>query len=122
MGTQEAPPTLGEYVRQARKRSQRTLRELAQALGITPSYLSDIENDRRVPSQEVLEGLAKHLRLDLDELLARAGRLDPQTQAYLKRSPAAVRLLRRVAARRLSEADLEELQQRVERLAQRKKP
>ena len=116
-----APETLGDYVREARQRANLRLRELAGELGITPSYLSDIENDRRVPSQEVLEGIARRLHLDLDELLARAGRLDPDTERYLRRSPAAVRLFRRIAEHRLDEADLKELEQRVERLGQRRK-
>lgn len=115
------PDTLGEYVRQARLRSNLRLRQLAEQLGITPSYLSDIENDRRVPSQEVLEGIARHLRLDMDELLARAGRLDPDTERYLKRSPAAVRLFRRIAEHHLDEAALKDLEERAERLGQRKK-
>ncbi len=115
------PETLGDYVRDARQRANLRLRELAEELGITPSYLSDIENDRRVPSQEVLEGIARRLHLDLDELLARAGRLDPDTERYLRRSPAAVRLFRRIAEQGLGEADLEELQQQVERLGQRRK-
>jgi len=121
MRRDKAPETLGDYVREARQRANLRLRELAQELGITPSYLSDIENDRRVPSQDVLEGIARRLHLDLDELLARAGRLDPDTERYLRRSPAALRLFRRIAEQRLDEADLKELEQRVERLGQRRK-
>lgn len=113
--------TLGAYIRQARVRQGVTLRQLASRLGITPSYLSDIENDRRVPAQEVLEGISRHLRLDLDELLARAGRLDPETQEYLKRSPAAIRLFRRIAAHGLDEEALAKLLKSAEQLGQRKK-
>ena len=113
--------TLGAYIRQARVRRGITLRQLAGQLGITPSYLSDIENDRRVPAQEVLEGISRSLRLDLNELLARAGRLDPETQEYLKRSPAAIRLFRRIAAHRLDEEALAKLEKSAEQLGQRKR-
>lgn len=102
-------------------RARLTLRTVAGKLGITPSYLSDIELDRRVPAHEVLEGLARLLKLDPDELWSRAGRLDPRTQAYLRRSPGAVRLFRRIAAHGLSEAELAELERWAEKLGQRKK-
>jgi len=36
-------------------KSGRSLREFAKLLGITPSYQSNIENDRRVPAEGVLK-------------------------------------------------------------------
>jgi transcriptional regulator with XRE-family HTH domain len=113
--------TLGSYIRRARSARKVTLRQLAAAVGVTPSYLSDIENDRRVPSEEVLERLAAELALDLDELLARRGRLDYETEEYLKRSPAAVRLFRRIAQQGLGEAELAELERQAADLGRRKK-
>lgn len=113
--------TLGAYIRQARVRRRVTLRRLAGQLGITPSYLSDIENDRRVPAQRVLEEISRLLELDPDELLARAGRMDPQTREYLRRSPAALRLLRKIAALGLDEEALARLQKSTERLGHLKK-
>lgn len=121
MRSEHTPGTLGEYIRQARVRSGIRLRELAAKLSITPSYLSDIENDRRVPSQEVLEGIARQLGLDVNELMARAGRLDPEVRQYLMRSPGAVRLFRRIARHDLDEKALKELEERAERLGKRKK-
>lgn len=115
------PDTLGTYIRSARLSRKVSLRQLAAAVGVTASYISDIENDRRVPSEEVLERIARQLELDLDELFARTGRLDQDTEEYLKRSPAAVRLFRRIARQGLDEADLAELERRAEHLGQRKK-
>lgn len=113
--------TLGTYIRKARTRLRLTLRAAASKVGITPSYLSDIELDRRVPAQEVLEGLARLSKLNPDELWSRAGRLDPRTQAYLRRSPGAVRLFRTIATYRLSEAELAELERHALKLGQRKR-
>ena len=76
---------------------KRTLRDITGRIDITPSYLSDIENDRRIPSDEVLRRLAEILELDYDELMARAGRLGESAIRYMKRTPAAGVLFRRLA-------------------------
>ena len=47
-------PTLGQRIQDARKRRDKTLRELAREIEVAPSYLSDIENDKRNPSDETL--------------------------------------------------------------------
>jgi len=67
-----------------------------------------------------LEQICRRLCLDLDELLAAAGRLDPETKRYLRRSPAAIRLLRKIARLRLGEAGLRALERRVEPPARRR--
>jgi len=110
---------LGDRIREARLQAGMRLRAMAAELGISPSYLSHIENGRRVPAHRVLEKLAHRLGLDPDALLAAAGRLDPETARYLRRSPAAVRLLRRISRLRLGEADLRALEREAERLAER---
>jgi transcriptional regulator with XRE-family HTH domain len=112
--------TLGAFLREARARQGLTLRNVAARLGITPSYLSDIENDRRTPALRVLENLARILQLDLDELLSRAGRLDEDTEDYLRRSPAALKLLRTVARLELDDSQLEELAAAAEAMAGRR--
>ncbi len=117
-GTSRRP--LGDRIRQARERSGVRLRALAAELGISPSYLSDIENGKRTPAHRLLVEICRRLRLDLDELLAAAGKLDPETRRYLRRSPAAARLLRRIARLRLGEGHLRALERQVELLAARK--
>jgi transcriptional regulator with XRE-family HTH domain len=47
--------SLGTVIRDARVKSGRSLREFAKLLDITPSYQSDIENDRRVPAEDLLK-------------------------------------------------------------------
>lgn len=44
---------LAKLLRPEREKRKVSLRGLAKILKITPSYLSDIENDRRLPSGEV---------------------------------------------------------------------
>ncbi len=88
--------TLGETIREARLKLDITLREFARRLGLAPSYISDVETDRRVPSEEVLKKMARILRLDVHELLARAGRVSEEAERFLRRNPEAGVLFRRL--------------------------
>ncbi len=93
---------------------------MAAKLELAPSYLSDIENDRRIPSEEVLRGLSKELKLEFDELMALAGRFGNRAERYLKRNPTAGRLFRRISEANLGEEDLKRLLREAEEMRQRK--
>jgi len=54
-----------------------SLRQLAEQSGISNPYLSQIERGLRKPSAEVLQQLAKALRVSAETLYVRAGMLDP---------------------------------------------
>lgn len=112
---------LGDVLREARVAADLSLRDLAKRLGITPSYISDIENDRRVPSEDVLRLLANELKLDFDQLMAMAGRVGDQAERYLKQHPAAGTLFRRISDKKLPEEDLQKLLQQVDRMGTKKK-
>jgi transcriptional regulator with XRE-family HTH domain len=60
--------TLGERLRELRERNRFSLRSLAARVRITAPYLSDIELDRRHPSDRVLADLARALRASVDDL------------------------------------------------------
>lgn len=47
----------------------RTVKDVAQALGISPSYLSEIENGKRKPTLEVLSGYSKEFKIAMSSLL-----------------------------------------------------
>ena len=94
--------TLGDLIRIGRAREKMTLRKLAEEIGKTPSYLSDIENDRRVPKEEVLRAIAEKLELDFDELMAAAGRIGEDADRYLRRNPQAGVLFRRLSERNVA--------------------
>ena len=114
--------SLGETIREARIRAGLGLRELARKLkSVTPSYLSDIENDRRIPSEEVLRGIASALNLDFDGLMALAGRIGDDALRYLQREPAAGALFRTVSEGRLDAKALADLSERAEKLAKAKR-
>src|SRR6187549_3326060 len=69
--------TLGDYLREQRVNAQLSLRQLAAQTGISNPYLSQIERGLRKPSAEVLQQLAKALRVSAETLYVRAGILDP---------------------------------------------
>jgi transcriptional regulator with XRE-family HTH domain len=69
--------SLGEFIAGQRRAAQLTLRQLADQTGISNPYLSQIERGLRKPSAEVLQQLAKALRVSAETLYVRAGILDP---------------------------------------------
>jgi transcriptional regulator with XRE-family HTH domain len=69
---------LGEYLREQRLSARLSLRQLAEQTGVSNPYLSQIERGLRRPSAEVLQQLAKALRISAETLYVRAGILDPE--------------------------------------------
>jgi len=69
--------SLGDYLREQRTSAQLSLRQLAEQTGVSNPYLSQIERGLRRPSAEVLQQLAKALRISAETLYVRAGILDP---------------------------------------------
>src|ERR1051325_11637484 len=67
---------LGEYLREQRRTAQLSLRQLADAAGGSNPYLSQIERGLRKPSAEILQQLAKALRISAETLYVQAGILD----------------------------------------------
>ena len=59
---------VGEALRRRRQRQGRTLREVAEAAGVSLTYLSEVERGRKEPSSEVLEAVCAALDLSLAEL------------------------------------------------------
>ena len=67
---------VGEYLREQRRSAQLSLRQLAEAAGVSNPYLSQIERGLRKPSAEILQQLAKALRISAETLYVQAGMLD----------------------------------------------
>jgi transcriptional regulator with XRE-family HTH domain len=68
---------LGDYLREQRVSAQLSLRQLAEQAGVSNPYLSQIEHGLRRPSAEVLQQLAKALRISAEQLYIRAGIVSP---------------------------------------------
>jgi len=72
-----AVETLGDYLREQRVSARLSLRQLAEQAGVSNPYLSQIERGLRRPSAEVLQQLAKALRISAEQLYIRAGIVAP---------------------------------------------
>jgi transcriptional regulator with XRE-family HTH domain len=69
--------SLGDYLHQQRVSAHLTLRQLAEQAGVSNPYLSQIERGLRRPSAQVLQQLAKALRISAEQLYVRAGIVSP---------------------------------------------
>ena len=67
---------LGDYIREQRSAANVSLRQLAKLAGVSNPYLSQIERGLRKPSAEILQQIAKALRISAEALYVQAGILD----------------------------------------------
>ena len=70
---------LGDHLREQRHSAQLSLRQLSAVAGISNPYLSQIERGLKKPSAEILQALAKALRVSAESLYVRAGMLEERT-------------------------------------------
>jgi transcriptional regulator with XRE-family HTH domain len=113
--------TLGERIRAARIEQGFKLRSFAQKLGISPTHQSDIENDRRVPSEELLRAIAQELRLAFDELMDLTGRLGNKARRYAQEEPAAAALFRKLSEKKATKRIIDQLDAQLDELTKGKK-
>jgi len=85
--------TFGEYIRQTREQLREadkrySLRQTAQRIGVEPAYLSKIERgDVAPPSEATIRRLAQDLGVDVDVLLAMAGKVSSDLREIIMRRP-----------------------------------
>jgi HTH-type transcriptional regulator, competence development regulator len=85
--------SLGSYLREQREALRETdraysVRQVAQRVGVEPSYLSKVERSEvPPPSEDTLVRLATELSLDADLLLALAGKVSSDLQDTIRRRP-----------------------------------
>jgi len=83
----------GEYLRQRREKLQVTdaqfsLRRVAAAIGVEPSYLSKVERgEQPPPSEKTVMALAQTLGEDPDVLLALAGKVSAELLQIIRKRP-----------------------------------
>ena len=69
--------SLGEIIRQQRELAELSMRQFAELAGISNPYLSQIERGLRAPSEQVLDAIAKTLKVSADALYQQAGVAPP---------------------------------------------
>jgi HTH-type transcriptional regulator, competence development regulator len=107
------PASFGEFLRDRRLAKVASdpsfsLRQLADRVGIEPSYLSKIERgEQPPPGEETIRRIADQLGEDRDILLAMAGKVSGDLLDIIRERPALVadllRAIRRAPARRITE-------------------
>ena len=73
---------LGAFIREQRSGARLSLRRLSDLAGISNPYLSQIERGLRKPSAEILQQIAKALRISAETLYVRAGILEDRDDAH----------------------------------------
>ncbi|MFI7452083.1 helix-turn-helix domain-containing protein [Nonomuraea sp. NPDC049714] len=68
--------SIGEYIREQRQQAKISLRQLSAAAGVSNPYLSQIERGLRKPSAEILNQIAKGLRISSQALYVQAGLIE----------------------------------------------
>jgi transcriptional regulator with XRE-family HTH domain len=77
--------TIGSYIREQREQARISLRQLAQNAGISNPYLSQIERGLRRPSADILQQIAKGLRISAEALYVQAGFLEDRPPGSMVR-------------------------------------
>jgi transcriptional regulator with XRE-family HTH domain len=72
----QAVEDIGAYIRTQREGAQVSMRQLAKLAGVSNPYLSQVERGLRKPSAEILQQIAKGLRISAEALYVRAGILE----------------------------------------------
>lgn len=103
-----------ERIRELRKAKNLSLRTLAEAVGVSFTYISKIENDKLdfgdYPSEDLIQKLAAALGADEDELLLLARKVPPEIRERVFERPDAFRKLAN-----LDDAALDKLLQDIEK-------
>ncbi len=78
----------GAFIRRKREEKDLGLREMAKKIGVSPTYLSKCERDEfPPPAEDRVRAIAMELGCDVDDLLARAGRVSNDISEIIKRHP-----------------------------------
>ncbi|MGE2719491.1 helix-turn-helix domain-containing protein [Mycolicibacterium celeriflavum] len=81
---QTAAQDIGTFIRTQREAAQVSVRQLAEKAGVSNPYLSQIERGLRKPSADVLNQIAKALRVSAEVLYVRAGILEPSEKSEVR--------------------------------------
>jgi transcriptional regulator with XRE-family HTH domain len=75
---------IGSFIRTQRETAQVSMRQLAERSGVSNPYLSQVERGLRKPSADVLNQIAKALRVSAEVLYVRAGILEPREPSQVR--------------------------------------
>ncbi len=85
--------TIGQNIKNLRKRDNRTQEDLAKALGVTCQAISRWEAGGGYPDMELVPAIANYFHVSIDELFGYHGDREAQIQAIADKAGAAIRSL-----------------------------
>ena len=105
----------GSFIREQRIKLEIGQRELAIKIGIAPSYLNDIEkNKRQAPKQIIIKKLSKVLKINLEDLNDLAGiskgNLAPDVEEYIENNPEIISLIRSIKQNKLTDYQIKNIE------------
>ena len=110
----------GETIKALRFEKRLSMRGLAKAVDVTPMHISNIEKGFTTGSSELIAKIARALETDVDDLLHKADRVDPEVVEVIQQNPQAVPTFLR-SAKDLSADDWGKMQAYLENLKQNEK-
>jgi transcriptional regulator with XRE-family HTH domain len=112
--------TFGQYIRRRRMEKELTLREFARMVGVSPTYMSHVEQDLAdPPTAERVAKMAELLAENSDELVAMAGRVPEDLPGLIQRRALEMPGLLREASG-LTPEQLQEVRESIRKLKERK--
>lgn len=113
---------LSELIRSRRLARKWSLRQLGEALGVTPAYVADLEAGRRQPSAELKKRISSVLEISPDELARADARLSPELKGWIEERRELTSMLRKLRDSPDSETLIKRLSRFVSRHARTDAP
>ena len=110
--------TFGSFIRSLRIKNKIGQRELAKKIGVSASYLNDIEkNKRTAPKIEFIKKISHYLKADSEILFDLAGSskntLPVDVEEFIKKNKNVLNLLRSLINNKISESEIEEIEKKI---------
>ena len=112
--------TFGSHIRNLRIKNKIGQRELAKKIGVSASYLNDIEKDKRAaPKNDVIKKISSILSIDLDFLNDLAGNskksLAPDITEYIQNNPEVVSLIRSFKNNKFGKIEINKIEKSIDK-------
>ena len=110
--------TFGSYIRKIRIKNGIGQRELAKKISVAPSYLNDIEkNKRAAPKNELIKKLSNILKVDLKILYDLAGTskktIAPDIEELINSNPNLISLLRTIKESKINNEEIKQIEKKM---------
>ncbi len=105
----------GSYVRRLRKEQNLGQRDLAKKIGIAPSYLNDIEKEKRgAPKLDIIKKISTNLKTDLNYLNDLAGisknEIAPDINQFIQKNKNIISLIRTIKSNNLNNDQIDDIE------------